>query len=48
MTLRKCPECGIWVSNLRKHKKRNRCRRQHLRDEFRRASMPSKNGSRRY
>ena len=27
----KCPKCGIYVSNLRKHKARGRCFVQHIR-----------------
>lgn len=26
-----CPVCGIWVSSLRKHKARGRCKYQHIR-----------------
>lgn len=26
-----CPRCGVVVNNLYKHKKRDRCRRQHIR-----------------
>ena len=28
-----CPECGVLVSNLRKHKERGRCEVQHIRRE---------------
>lgn len=27
----KCPDCGVQVNNLRKHKARNRCEYQHIR-----------------
>lgn len=27
----KCSDCGVQVSNLRKHKARNRCSQQHIR-----------------
>jgi len=29
-----CPTCGVVTSNLRKHKKRNRCARQHIRKKI--------------
>ena len=31
MGIKICPICGIVVSNLRKHKARNRCDKQHIR-----------------
>ena len=32
----KCPKCGVYVSNLRKHKARDRCSMQHIRYDKRR------------
>ena len=31
-----CPTCGIWVTNLRKHRERGRCSMQHIRADKRR------------
>jgi len=29
-----CPDCGVVVGNIRKHKARNRCTKQHIRKEI--------------
>lgn len=34
-----CPECGVVVSNLRKHKARNRCKVQHIRKDIRKKQL---------
>jgi hypothetical protein len=33
--MEKCPKCGVWVKNLRRHLDRKRCDMQHLRKDFR-------------
>jgi len=40
----KCPECGIFVKNIRKHKARNRCSVQHIRKPERRIQLLVKKG----
>lgn len=39
-----CPKCGIVVSNLRKHKSRNRCKVQHIRGWKKMAMKLAKQG----
>lgn len=34
-----CPKCGVVVSNLRKHKARNRCQVQHIRKPERKKQL---------
>ena len=39
-----CPECGVFVRNLRKHLQRNRCKMQHIRGDLRkRLALMKKN-----
>ncbi len=38
----KCDKCGIFVSNLRKHKARKRCQTQHIRKNIRKFQLMAK------
>ena len=38
----KCPKCGIYVSNLRKHTARGRCQYQHIRKRIRKFQLMNK------